>query len=180
MRAGIVILIFGVACILWVEVTGRLINHNWTGYEEILTMSVFWLYMFGCAYCSREDTHIKADIISVLMKECTAKNIIEFVRWILTTILCFILFLWAITLIQWDMSQGNETYVYRFPVWIGDFSMVFGFGISTIYNVLYTWDSFRKLIGKPRTPAITDAEEVEAAGPAFEAGEPEAAEEVAE
>ena len=152
MRAAIVILIFGTAAILWVDVTGRIIHHNWTGYEEILTMTVFWLYMFGCAYCSREDTHIKADIISVLMKECMAKRVIELCRWILTTILCFILFIWAISLIQWDISQGNETYVYRFPVWIGDFSMVFGFGISTIYNVIYTFDSFMRLIGKGRTP----------------------------
>ena len=49
MRAGLVVLIFGTAAILWVEVAGRLIRHNWTGYEEILTMTVFWLYMFGCA-----------------------------------------------------------------------------------------------------------------------------------
>lgn len=163
MRAAIVVLIFGTAAILWVEVTGRIIHHNWTGYEEILTMTVFWLYMFGCAYCSREDTHIKADIVSVLMKECLAKRIIECCRWILTTVLCFILMIWAISLIQWDISQGNETYVYRLPVWIGDISMVFGFGISSIYNVIYTIDSFRKLIGKPRDPEVREDELAEAA-----------------
>ena len=57
MRAAIVVLIFGTAAILWVEVTGRIIHHNWTGYEEILTMTVFWLYMFGCAYCSSRGAH---------------------------------------------------------------------------------------------------------------------------
>ena len=171
MRVGLVILIFGTAAILWVEVTGRIISHNWTGYEEILTMTVFWLYMFGCAYCSREDTHIKADIISVPMKECLAKRIIELCRWILTTILCFILMVWAISLIQWDISQGNETYVYRLPVWIGDISMVFGFGASTIYNVLYTIDSFRALIGKPRAPEVREDELAEIAEAVEEAVE---------
>ena len=170
MRAGLVVLIFGTAAILWVEVAGRLIRHNWTGYEEILTMTVFWLYMFGCAYSSREDTHIKADIVSTLMKECLAKRIIELVRWILTTVLCFILFIWSISLIQWSISQGNSTAVYRLPNAIGEFSMVFGFGVSSIYNVIYTIDSFRKLIGKGR-PEIPE-EAAEAA--------PEIAEEVAE
>jgi len=169
MRAAIVVLIFGTAAILWVEVAGRIIHHNWTGYEEILTMTVFWLYMFGCAYCSREDTHIKADIVSVLMKECMAKRIIELCRWILTTILCFILMIWAISLIQWDISQGNETYVYRLPVWIGDISMVFGFGISTIYNVIYTFDSFMRLIGKGRTPEVKEDELSEVAAEVEEA-----------
>ncbi len=162
MKAALVVLIFGTALILWVEVAGRLIHHNWTGYEEILTMVVFWMYMFGCAYSSREDTHIKADIVSVLMKECTAKRIIELCRWILTTILCLVLCYWSISLVQWDMTQGNQTPVYRLPSFIGSLSMVFGFGISSIYNIIYTYDSFRKLIGKGR-PEEPKAEEVEPA-----------------
>ena len=48
-------------------------HHKW---KKLSYMAVFWLYMFGCAYCSREDTHIKADIVSVLMKEWLAKRII--------------------------------------------------------------------------------------------------------
>lgn len=163
MRIGLVVLIFGTAAILWVEVAGRIIHHNWTGYEEILTMTVFWLYMFGCAYCSREDTHIKADIVSVLMKECLAKRIIEFGRWILTTVLCIVLLFWSISLIQWAVEQGNETPVYRLPAAIGEFSMVFGFGVSTIYNLIYTFDSFMSLIGKGRKPEAAEEDSETAA-----------------
>lgn len=165
MRAGIVVLIFATAAILWVEVTGRIIGHNWTGYEEILTIAVFWMYMLGCAYSSREDTHIKADIISVMMKDGFVKNLLGVIRWILTTALCLVLFVWSIGLIQWSIEQGNETPVYRLPVAIGQFSMVFGFGLSSVYNIIYLIDSIRKLIGKPREPEFTEEEkEMEALG----------------
>jgi TRAP-type C4-dicarboxylate transport system permease small subunit len=75
------LIIFGLAVVLVlaVECLGRPVKFNFKGYEELLVIMVFWLYMFGCAYGSGEESHIAADILSVMMKDGIAKSIISLI-----------------------------------------------------------------------------------------------------
>lgn len=137
-----------VAGIVAVECIGRFVGFNFAGYEELLVIAVFWLYMFGCAHGSYESSHIRADILETMMKESLARDIIITIKWILTLILGAIMLVWAFQLVQWSLSQQTVTTVYRLPTTIGHMSMVVGLALTTFYNVCYCFSCCKNFIAK--------------------------------
>lgn len=147
-----------VTCITFAAVIARAFNINLLGYEEILIICAFWLYMFGTAYGSYEDSHIKADILVVMMKEGLRKDIVAVLRNALSVVLGFIFLLWALQLFEWTIANGQQTPVWRIPVTVAQSSILFGLVVSTFFNVVYLYDEIKKIIGKWVTKKIpTDA-----------------------
>lgn len=140
LEIGLIVSGILVTCITFAAVIARAMNINLLGYEEILIICAFWLYMFGTAYGSYEDTHIKADIIVVMMPEGFAKDLIALLRNILTLILGFIFMLWALQLVMYTVTNGQQTPVWRIPVTVSQSSILFGLTITTFYNVVYLYD----------------------------------------
>lgn len=139
LRIGLIVLCLYVTLILFVEVICRAIGSAFIGYEEFLTVGVFWLYMFGAAHAGYENSMIKADILEVMMKESIAKDLIIVIKWILTLVLGIILCYWTIKLAQWSIEQNNRTSVFRIPVVVGQSSLIFGFFVISIFNFLHTF-----------------------------------------
>ena len=129
-----------VTCITFSAVIARALDINLLGYEEILIICAFWLYMFGTAYGSYEDTHIKADIIVVMMREGFTKDLIALLRNILTLVLGFIFLLWALQLVEYTVTNGQQTPVWRIPVTVSQSSILFGLTCTTFYNLVYLYD----------------------------------------
>ncbi len=148
LRMGLIVLGIIVTLILFVETAGRLFNHNFAGYEEILIIVVFWLYMFGCAHASFENSHIKADILDLMIKRDSVKDFVHLIKWALTLVLGIVLCYWAAQLVVWSVTQGNETTVYRIPLAIGQAAIVFGLAVSTLFNALYFYEEIRSFRAK--------------------------------
>lgn len=140
LRALLIILGIAVTSILFIETAMRLFGMSWAGYEEPLIMAVFWLYMVGTAHASFENSHIKADILGALMKPGIALHTIQLIQWICTLILGIIMCWWGISLCMWSIEQGNQTIVYRWPMVIGQASIVFGLAVGTLFHVLHLID----------------------------------------
>ena len=143
LEIGLIISGILVTCITFAAVVARAMNINLLGYEEILIICAFWLYMFGTAYGSFEDSHIKADIIVVMMKEGFKKDLIAILRNLLTLILGFIFLLWALQLFMYTIENGQQTPVWRIPVTIAQSSILFGLTVGTLYHVVYLYDEFK-------------------------------------
>lgn len=135
MGAGTSLIVAG-ACIL------RWFNINFSGFEELLVMVAFWLYMVGCAYGSFEKSQITADILAVMGKGAF-KEIVSLIRTILTAVLCVIFFVWAVRLLSWAIEIDTRTPVYRIPMALGYGSMLFGTGLSAFYHIVYMFDDIR-------------------------------------
>ncbi|MGL4484132.1 MAG: TRAP transporter small permease [Anaerovoracaceae bacterium] len=143
-------LIVAGACIL------RFFEMNFMGFEEILIFVVFWLYMMGCAYGSYEKSQITADILEVTMKESLFKDIIRLAKVTLTLVIGAFFVLWAVQLLMWTILNNTQTPVFRFPVAIGQSSIVVGMLLSTFYNFVYFVDevtAFRKRHNKRKEAA---------------------------
>ena len=154
-----------VTCITFAAVIARFFNVNLLGYEEILIICAFWLYMFGTAYGSYEDSHIKADIIVVMMKEGFKKDLIAILRNILTTILGIIFLAWAFQLFMWTIDNGQESPVWRIPVTVSQSSIMFGLTIGTFYHLVYLYDEVKNFYIKwikktPQDTNLTEGKEV--------------------
>jgi len=148
LRAGLVISSVLVTVITFAAVITRALNINFLGYEEILIICAFWLYMLGTAYGSFENSHIKADVIVVMMPDGVAKSLIGIIRNTLSLVLGFIFFLWALQLFQWTIEMGNKTPVWRIPMTVSQSSLLFGLTFATFYNIVYLYDEIKLFVNK--------------------------------
>ena len=148
LRFGLIVSGCLVTLITFAAVITRAFNINFLGYEEILIICAFWLYMFGTAYGSYEDSHIKADVIVVMMPDGKAKSLLAIIRNALSLVLGFIFFIWAFQLFQWTIEMGNKTPVWRIPMTVSQSSMLFGLTCATFYNAVYLYDEIKAFIIK--------------------------------
>ncbi len=146
LRAGLIVTACLVTLITFGSVIYRALNMNFLGYEEILIICAFWLYMLGTAYGSYENSHIKADVIVVMMPDGFAKSLIAIIRNTLSLVLGFVFFLWAVQLFGWTIEMGNKTPVWRIPYTVSQSSMLFGLLFVTFYNIVYLYDEIKTFV----------------------------------
>lgn len=148
LRFGLVLSSILVTLITFAAVITRALNVNFLGYEEILIICAFWLYMLGTAYGSFEDSHIKADVIVVMMPEGRAKSLLALIRNTLTLVLGVIFLVWAFQLFQWTIIMENKTPVWRIPMTVSQSSLLFGLTVASFYNAVYLYNEIKIYIGK--------------------------------
>lgn len=148
MRIGLIISGIFVTLITFAAVIARAFNFNLIGYEEILIIFAFWLYMFGSAYGSYENSHIKADIFITSIKEGLVKDLVTILRDSLSVFLGIIFFLWAVQLAQWNLENGQLTPTWRIPVLVSQSSLLFGLGIGTLFNLVYLYNKIKRVYFK--------------------------------
>jgi len=148
LKFGLILSASLVTLITFAAVITRELNINFAGYEEILIICAFWLYMLGAAYGSFEKSHITADIIVATMPECFAKSLIAMLRNTLTLILGIIFLYWAFNLFQWTIVMQTKTPVWRIPVTVSQSSLLFGLSMVTFYNAVYLYDEVKFFILK--------------------------------
>lgn len=154
LRFGLIVSSILVTLITFGSVVLRELNMNFLGYEEILIICAFWLYMLGTAYGSYEKSHITADIIVIMMPESFLKSIIALIRNTLTVVLGIIFLLWALQLVQWTIEMENVTPVWRIPYTVSQSSILFGLGVATFYHLVYLYDEIKEFVGRYITKTI--------------------------
>lgn len=154
LRFGLVVSACLVTVITFAAVITRAMNINFLGYEEILIICAFWLYMLGASYGSFEKSHITADVIVVVMPESFAKSLIALLRNTFTLVLGIIFLLWAFQLFEWTIEMQTKTPVWRIPVTVSQSSLLFGLVMITFYNVVYLYDEIVLFVGKYITKKI--------------------------
>ncbi len=154
LKFGLIITGIMVTVITFAAVIARALNFNLLGYEEILIICAFWLYMLGAAYGSYENSHIKADIIVVMMKEGFLKDLIALLRNTLSVVLGIIFLLWAVQLLEWTIINGQQTPVWRIPVTVAQSSLTFGLVVASFYHLVYLYDELKSFAGKWITKKI--------------------------
>lgn len=148
LKIGLIASAILVTSITFAAVITRALNINFLGYEEILIICAFWLYMIGAAYGSFEKSHITADILVVMMPDNYAKALISILRNLLTLVLGVIFLLWAYQLFQWTIELQQKTPVWRIPVTVAQSSLLFGLGVITFYNIVYLYDEIKAFVMK--------------------------------
>ncbi len=117
-----------------------LFNTDFKGYEEILVMFAFWLYMIGASYGSYQKNQITADILDIYLKEGRVKSVIHVFRSLLTLILSSVFTFWAFQFVSWGFSMKTKTPVWRLPMVWGQSSLLVGLILVTFYNIIYFYD----------------------------------------
>jgi len=158
LRFGLIVCGVAVVVITFAATVTRAISIDFRGYEEFLVAFAIWLYMFGTANGSFEQSHITADLLRILMKEGLKKDIIGLIRNILTLVLGFLFLTWAIELVQWTIIMGTKTPTWRIPMTVSQSAMLFGLAVATFYNSVYLYNEIKGFVikyGKKKNTGIS-------------------------
>ena len=123
------------------------------GNEDFILIAAFWLYMIGGAYGSYENSHIKADIISEVLKDGKLKKFLQNTAVIVETAVSLIITVWGWQLVVWSMAKGAKSISWKIPMFIPQGAIFIGFAIMFIYSLREMIRRFRGLPGAPETSA---------------------------
>lgn len=150
LRFGLIVCGIMVTTIVFAATITRALSVDFRGYEEFLIAFAFWLYMFGTAHGSFENSHITADILSIVLKEGLAKDILDMIKYILTLAIGIMFLTWAVELVQWTIVMGTKTPTWRIPMTIPQSSILFGLACATFYNAVRLYNEIRLIVKKYR------------------------------
>ncbi|SKC81496.1 TRAP transporter small permease [Maledivibacter halophilus] len=118
------------------------------GIEEILIIVAFWLYFIGGVHGSYERSHIKADLLSIYIKNERAKLILSFVETFITCIVAIVLSFWGYKYFIWGIEMGAKSPGWKIPLVISQSPIFFGFVLMTFYFIYHLIIDFKKMKGE--------------------------------
>ncbi len=131
------------------------------GIEELTPLLALWAYFLGVIYSVRIRDHIGGGILTLVCKNI---KIIKTIR-LVGSILCFV----SISIFAYysyhnmaiNFEIGRLSTYMRWPKWLWDFSVVFGFSVSALYFVLQTVLEVIDLLNVVKNKDVTFIEEGE-------------------
>ncbi|GAB1475668.1 hypothetical protein MASR2M70_05000 [Bacillota bacterium] len=137
----IILIICGVCLIILVGMSVFLryvLNTTFVGTDDLIVLFSIWLYWMGGAYGSYEDSHISADLKSVILKSKRAREISEFVVRLVTTFIAAVFAYWSITeFALWNLQAGTTTTGLRIPLLTSNIVLTISFCLMFLYSVFY-------------------------------------------
>lgn len=121
-----VVALFGflIAVMLVVGITSRsLFNAPVFGLEELILISVMWLYMLGAVLASRERTHLSADFIQTFVKNQSVVKCFHFIASMVSLIMAVMFVSWSYDLAEWAVIKGQTTPVFGLPWYLSQSSL---------------------------------------------------------
>ncbi len=133
-KAAAAILGLAVAWLMIVEVITRyVLGAPWFGLEEITLICVMWLYMVGASMACRERSHLKADVIQLLVKNQTLLNAVTLLSTLISLVMAIYIIQWSFDLVIWGLNKGQTTPVFGIPWVVSQSSLLAGAMFFAIY-----------------------------------------------
>ncbi|NLV69909.1 MAG: TRAP transporter small permease [Clostridiales bacterium] len=143
----------------YVVISRYFLNVNFTASDELLTILALWLYFVGGVYGSYEDSHIKADVLTMIVKGDVGRRIADVAVKAISLAVSVLLALWAIQYLQLAMMLGGKTLILKLPMMTSRLALVVGYTLPVIYNVYHLFISIDNLRhGKISTAAHRENE----------------------
>ncbi|MEG0378035.1 MAG: TRAP transporter small permease subunit [Eubacterium sp.] len=114
------------------------------GMEEIILVIAFWLYFVGGSRGSLEDTHIKADLVDVFVKNTRVMYLIKGFAKLVETVVYLLFSKWAISLFFLNLSRMPKTPGLKIPYVVSQFPIALGFVLMCFFAGYYCLLFFSK------------------------------------
>ena len=129
--SGMIILLAMVATVLLRYV----LKMNLFGMDEIILAFVFWFYFFGGVNGSREDSQIRADVATVLIRNKKGKWILRLITRLIEIVVLVFLVVLSIQLFITNCERMPATQGLKIPYIVPQFAIVVGFALMLMYDV---------------------------------------------
>jgi TRAP-type C4-dicarboxylate transport system permease small subunit len=137
-----------ISVFMFVEVMLRYVFHRpLMGIEEILPLGAFWLYFIGASYGSYKRTHIKAEVIEMMVKNPRRVAIIEVVASFIAFGVALYLCKWGLDFFIYGLTQGQFSATLFIPMVYSQSAVFFGLVLMTFYFLIELIDRVRAIPG---------------------------------
>ena len=129
--------IISTGCMVYSVVLRYVFKGNFYGSDEVIMLFAFWLYFMGAVYGSYENSHIKADLLNVYIKNMRKKDAVALLGQFLTIVVNTIVLVWAIRYFGAEIAKGGLSTGLKIPLVIPKSAVFFGFLLMEFYHVVY-------------------------------------------
>ena len=135
-----------ISVFMFVEVVLRYVfNKPLMGIEEIVPLGAFWLYFIGASYGSYKRTHIKAEVVEMLVKSPRTVAVTKAVASAITFGLGLYLCKWGLDFLVYALTQGQLSATLFIPMQYSQSAVFFGLVLMTFYFLIEMIDNIRAI-----------------------------------
>jgi len=107
------------------------------GLEETMLYPTLWLYILGAVNASREDTHIRANVLEIAIKAPRGHTILAIVGEVISLAVGLWLLSWAWDYTEYAWRVWKESPTLYIPTFYSDVALVIGLGLMMLYTATH-------------------------------------------
>lgn len=113
------------------------------GLEETMLYPTMWLYIFGAINASRENTHIRANVLEIFLKSERAHTILAIVGEVISLIVGLWILGWAWDYTRYAWRVWRESPTLYIPTFYSDVALLVGVTLMMVYTA---WHLVRHIL----------------------------------
>lgn len=115
------------------------------GLEETMLYPTLWLYILGAVNASRENTHIRANVLEIFLSTEKAHKILAIIGEVLSLIVGLWLITWVWDFTRWSWRVWRESPTLYFPLFWGDVAFITGMVLMMVFSAYHLLRHLRDL-----------------------------------
>lgn len=121
------------------------------GLEETMLYPTVWLYILGAVNASRENTHIRANVLEIWLTTPRQHRILAIIGEVISLIVGLWLLSWAWEFTRYAWRIWKESPMLYIPTFYSDVALVVGLTLMMVYTVWHMIRHIRDLAkGEPQ------------------------------
>ncbi|OBY24693.1 TRAP transporter small permease [Leisingera sp. JC1] len=135
-------LLTGLICLValaqFVQVVTRyLLQIPVMGLEETMLYPTVWLYLLGAVNASREDTHIRANVLEIAIKTERGHTVLAIIGEVISLTVGLWLLSWAWEYTQYAWRVWKESPTLYLPTFYSEVALVAGLALMMLYTAVH-------------------------------------------
>ncbi|MDZ4394222.1 TRAP transporter small permease [Cypionkella sp.] len=119
------------------------------GLEETMMFPTLWLYILGAVNASRENTHIRANVLEIFLTTVTAHRVLAIVGEVISLIIGIWLTTWVWDFTRYSWRVWKESPTLYIPTFYGDVALMAGMVLMMLWSALHLMRHIRDLVKGP-------------------------------
>jgi len=115
------------------------------GLEETMLYPTLWLYILGAVNASRENTHIRANVLEIFVKTARGHTILAIVGEIISLVVGLWLLSWAWDYTRYAWRVWRESPTLYIPTFYSDVALFVGLALMMVYTAWHLLTHIRAL-----------------------------------
>lgn len=115
------------------------------GLEESLLYPTIWLYVLGAVNASRENTHIRANVLEIFLKRPRAHALLAVIGELLSLVIGLWLLTWVWDFTRYSWRVWRESPTLYIPTFYADVALLVGMLLMMLWSLLHLVRHLREL-----------------------------------
>ncbi|WP_370278953.1 TRAP transporter small permease [Pontibacterium sp.] len=115
------------------------------GLEESLLYPTMWLYLLGAVNASRENTHIRANVLEIFLSTRRAHTLLAIIGEVISLVVGCWLTYWAWRFTKYSLRVWKESPTLYIPTFYVDVALITGLVLMMLYTAYHLLGHIREL-----------------------------------